>query len=56
MHFCDNCDNMYYIRIDSEDENKLLYYNHLQVQRGTSLITTGCLASFQHPESTSEKN
>ena len=26
MHFCDKCDNMYYIRISSEDENNLIYY------------------------------
>jgi len=26
MHFCDQCQNMYYIRIDSENTNKLVYY------------------------------
>lgn len=26
MHFCSQCQNMYYIRIDSEDPNKLIYY------------------------------
>lgn len=26
MHFCNKCNNMYYIRINSEDENKLVYY------------------------------
>ena len=26
MHFCSNCDNMYYIRINSDDTNKLVYY------------------------------
>ena len=26
MRFCDKCDNMYYIRIDSDDSNKLVYY------------------------------
>jgi len=26
MHFCSICQNMYYIRIDSEDTNKLIYY------------------------------
>ena len=26
MHFCNKCDNMYYISISSDDENKLLYY------------------------------
>ncbi len=26
MHFCSKCQNMYYIRISSEDEDKLIYY------------------------------
>jgi DNA-directed RNA polymerase subunit M/transcription elongation factor TFIIS len=26
MKFCEKCDNMYYISIDTEDENKLSYY------------------------------
>ena len=26
MHFCNNCSNMYYIRINSDDPNKLVYY------------------------------
>jgi DNA-directed RNA polymerase subunit M/transcription elongation factor TFIIS len=26
MHFCSNCSNMYYISIDAEDPNKLVYY------------------------------
>lgn len=26
MHFCIKCDNMYYIRISTEDTNKLVYY------------------------------
>lgn len=26
MHFCTVCDNMYYIRIDAENTNKLIYY------------------------------
>lgn len=26
MHFCNVCTNMYYIRIDSENSNKLIYY------------------------------
>ena len=26
MHFCVKCDNMYYIRISAEDDNKLIYY------------------------------
>jgi len=26
MHFCSECQNMYYIRIDAENPNKLVYY------------------------------
>jgi len=26
MHFCSNCENMYYIRINEDDPNKLVYY------------------------------
>ena len=26
MHFCEKCDNMYYIRIADENANKLIYY------------------------------
>ena len=26
MRFCSNCDNMYYIRIDANNTNKLVYY------------------------------
>jgi len=26
MHFCSNCENMYYIRLDAEDSNKLIHY------------------------------
>jgi len=26
MHFCSNCQNMYYIRINDNDPNKLVYY------------------------------
>ncbi len=26
MHFCSNCENMFYIRLDSDDSHKLIYY------------------------------
>ena len=26
MHFCSTCQNMYYIRMDSENTNQLIYY------------------------------
>ena len=26
MHFCTECNNMYYIRVSEDDGNKLIYY------------------------------
>ena len=26
MHFCSQCRNMYYIKLDGENNNKLIYY------------------------------
>ena len=26
MHFCSKCENMYYIKIDEKNPNKLIYY------------------------------
>lgn len=26
MYFCSNCDNMYYLKLNDKDQNKLLYY------------------------------
>ncbi len=26
MHFCSNCENMFYIRLDNDDNHKLIYY------------------------------
>lgn len=26
MHFCDKCDNMFYIKLENEDCNKIVYY------------------------------
>ena len=26
MHFCNKCDNMYYIKLSEENSNKLIYY------------------------------
>ena len=26
MHFCEKCQNMYYIRLKGEDSNNLIYY------------------------------
>jgi DNA-directed RNA polymerase subunit M/transcription elongation factor TFIIS len=39
MHFCSNCNNMYYIRINSENVNKLVYYCR-QCGNEDNLLTT----------------
>ena len=26
MHFCEKCNNMYYLKIDNDDSNQLIYY------------------------------
>ena len=26
MHFCEKCNNMYYLKIDTDDSNQLIYY------------------------------
>ena len=31
MHFCSQCQNMYYISINPDDSNKLVYYWHYLV-------------------------
>ena len=38
MHFCSNCQNMYYIRINSDDPNKLVYYCRNCGNEDTSLV------------------
>ncbi len=37
MHFCTECNNMYYIRIDSDNSNKLIYYCRHCGDENTSL-------------------
>ena len=48
MHFCDQCQNMYYIRIDSENTNKLIYYCR-NCGNEDKLLTTDnvCISSTQ---------
>jgi len=38
MHFCTKCNNMYYIRIDSNNSNKLVYYCHNCGNEDTNLV------------------
>jgi DNA-directed RNA polymerase subunit M/transcription elongation factor TFIIS len=38
MHFCVNCNNMYYIRISNEDGNSLVYYCRKCGHEETNLV------------------
>ena len=40
MHFCSICQNMYYIRLDGEDSNKLIYYCRKCGNEDDTLTTT----------------
>ena len=40
MHFCSICQNMYYIRLDGEDNNKLIYYCRKCGHEDDTLIAT----------------
>ena len=33
MHFCNKCDNMYYIKISDENDNTLKYYSNYEKKR-----------------------
>ena len=48
MHFCTNCQNMYYIRINPENENTLVYYCRKCGNEDTSLtVDTVCVLKTQ---------
>ena len=48
MHFCNVCQNMYYIRINPEDENTLVYYCRKCGNEDTSLtVDTVCVLKTQ---------
>ena len=40
MHFCSICQNMYYIRLDGEDNNKLIYYCRKCGHEDDTLVAT----------------
>lgn len=44
MHFCNICSNMYYIRIDTENQNQLIYYCRKCGNEDSNLaIENGCV-------------
>ena len=48
MRFCTNCDNMYYIAVDSKDPNKLTYYCRHCWNHDTSIVEEGvCILDTQ---------
>ena len=46
MQFCDKCDNMYYIKIDDNDSNKIIYYCRNCGHENTNLVTDHCISSI----------
>lgn len=40
MHFCTVCENMYYIRLDGDDGNKLIYYCRKCGNEDTDIISS----------------
>lgn len=55
MHFCDKCDNMYYIRVSSEDENSLVYYCRNCGNEDTNLTKNNICVSKTHLKKSEQK-
>lgn len=55
MHFCDKCDNMYYIRVSSEDENSLIYYCRNCGNEDTDLTKNNICVSKTHLKKSEQK-
>ena len=48
MHFCSNCSNMYYIRINEDDPNSLVYYcRQCGNEDKTIAVNNVCVSSIQ---------
>ena len=48
MHFCTNCSNMYYIRINADNPNKLVYYCRNCGNENSNLATENlCVSKTQ---------
>ena len=57
MHFCINCQNMYYIRINSEDSNQLIYYCRNCGNEDTNIsIHNMCVSKIQTKKSNTNFN
>ena len=53
MHFCENCGNMYYIRLMSEDSDKLIYYCRKCNNKNEDIINDEICVSKTHIKDTS---
>lgn len=54
MHFCSNCSNMYYIRINSDNPNKLIYYCRKCGNEDTLLAIENVCVSKTHIKQTEQ--
>lgn len=54
MHFCSNCSNMYYIRINAEDPNVLVYYCRKCGNEDTMLASENVCVSKIHLKKTEQ--
>ena len=54
MHFCENCGNMYYIRLMSEDSDKLIYYCRKCNNKNEDIINDEICVSKTHIKDTSQ--
>ena len=48
MHFCDNCQNMFYIKLEENDENSIIYYCKNCGNTNKSLINTNVCISKEN--------
>ena len=48
MHFCEKCDNMYYLKIGEEDANSLIYYCRNCGHEDTTLTANNICVSETH--------
>ena len=47
MHFCDKCQNMYYLRIDADNPNKLIHYCRNCGNEDNKQLDTVCISETQ---------
>lgn len=55
MHFCKNCNNMYYIKLSDNDENQLIYYCRKCGDEDTSIQQQNVVVSTKHLKKKEQK-